>query len=87
MIKKNNNIVPWIYITLDLIGEEIIGTFCEKSLQKTNQKEFRIAKISKKKMMSLFVKGEGYDNQFNSLTDKKTSLYAMSYFPEPYTRS
>ena len=79
--------MPWIYITLDLIGEEIIGTFCEKYLQKTNQKEFRIAKILKKKMMSLCVKGEGYDNQFNSLTDKKTSLYAMSYFPEPYTRS
>ena len=87
MIKKNNNIAPWIYITLDLIGEEIIGTFCVKYLQKTNQKQFRIAKILKKKVMNLFVKGGGYDNPFNSLTDKKTSLYAMSYFAEPYTRS
>ena len=87
MIKKNNNIVPWIYITLNLIGEEVIGTFCVKYLQKKNQKEFRIAKILKKKVINLFAKGEGYDNPFNSLTDKKASLYAMSYFPGPYTRS
>ena len=30
----------WIYLICDLNGEEIIGTFCEKESQKTNQKEF-----------------------------------------------
>ena len=37
-ISKINNTVPWTYITNDLNGEEIIGTFYEKELQKTNQK-------------------------------------------------
>ena len=39
---KIKNTVPWTYIINDLNGEEIIGTFYEKELQKTNQKEFRI---------------------------------------------
>ena len=29
----------------DLNGEEIIGTFYEKELQRTNQQEFRIKKV------------------------------------------
>ena len=33
-----------MYIINDLNGEEIIGRFYEKELQKTNQKEFRIEK-------------------------------------------
>ena len=62
------------------------NVFC-KIFAKKNQKEFRISKILKKKVINLFAKGEGYDNPFNSLTDKKASLYAMSYLPGPYTRS
>ena len=42
MIKKIRNIVPWTYIINDLNGEETVGTFYEKELQKTNQNEFRI---------------------------------------------
>ena len=38
-----------IDVVNNLSGEEIIGTFYEKELQKTNQKEFRIEKIIKKK--------------------------------------
>ena len=36
---KNLNIlytVPWTYAVGDLNGEEIVGTFYEKELQKTN---------------------------------------------------
>ena len=51
-------------------GEEIIGSFYEKELQKTNQKEFRIEKIIKKKGDKLFVKWKGYDSWFNSWLDK-----------------
>ena len=47
-------------------GEEIIGSFYEKELQKTNQKEFRVEKVIKKKRNKLFVTGKGYDNSFNS---------------------
>ena len=44
VIKKVKNTVPWTYVINDLNGEKIIGTFYEKELQKTNQKEFRIEK-------------------------------------------
>ena len=33
------------YTINHLNGEKVIGTFYEKELQKTNQKEFRIEKI------------------------------------------
>ena len=42
MIKKIKNTVPWTYVISDLTGEETVGMFYEKELQKTNQKEFRV---------------------------------------------
>ena len=47
MIKEVENTVPWAYVIKDLNGEEIIGTFYEKELQKTNQEKFRIEKVIK----------------------------------------
>ena len=44
LVGKIKNTVPWTYVINDLNGGEIIGTFCERKLQKTNQKEFRIEK-------------------------------------------
>ena len=46
------------YIINDLNGEEIIGTFYEKELQKTNQKEFRIEKVIKKKVINYMSNGK-----------------------------
>ena len=37
------------YVISDLKGEETVGTFYEKELQKTNQKEFRVEKLIKRK--------------------------------------
>ena len=71
VVKKVKNTVPWKYVINDLNGEEIIGTFFEKELQKTNQKEFRIEKVLKKKGDKLYVKWKGYDNSFKSWIDKK----------------
>ena len=48
------NTVTWAYVINDLNGDEIIGTLYEKELQKTNQQEFRIEKVIKKK------KGDNY---------------------------
>ena len=59
------------YLINYLNGEEIIGTFYEKELQKTNQQEFRIEKVIKKKGNKLYVKWKGYDNSVNSWIDKK----------------
>ena len=71
MIKRVKNTVPWTYVINYLNGEEIIETFYEKELQKkTNQQEFRIEKVIKKKGDKLYVKWKGY-NSFNSWIDKK----------------
>ena len=55
----------------DLNGEEIIGTFCGKELQKTNQKEFRTEKVIKRKGNKLYDEWKSYDSSFNSWIDKK----------------
>ena len=44
VIKKIKNTVPWTYVSDDLNGEEIAGTFYEKELQKIDQQECRIEK-------------------------------------------
>ena len=44
MIEKVKNNVLSTYVISDLNGEEIVGTFYKKELQKTNQTEFRIEK-------------------------------------------
>ena len=46
--------------------EEITGTFYEKNLQKTNQKEFRIEKVIKRKGNKLYFKWKSCNNSFNS---------------------
>ena len=71
VIKEIKNTVPWTYVLNDLNGEEIIGTFYEKELQKIDQQEFRIEKVIKKTDDKLYVKWKGYDNSFNSWIDKK----------------
>ena len=65
------NTVSWTYVINNLNGEKIIGTFYEKELQKTNQREFRIEKTIKRKGDKLYVKWKGYDNSFNSWINKK----------------
>ena len=75
VISKIENIVPWTYVINDLNGEEIIGTFYEKELQKTNQQEFRIEKVIKRKGDKLYVKWKGYDSSFNSWIDKKDLVW------------
>ena len=41
IINKIKNTIPWTYITSDLNGESITGSFCEKGLQKTNPKKIQ----------------------------------------------
>ena len=68
VVKKNSALD--IYIS-DLNEEEIVGSFYEKELQKTNKKEFRIEKVIKRKGNKLYIKWKGYNNSFNSWIDKK----------------
>ena len=59
-----------VFVINDLNGEEITETFYEKELQKTNQEEFRIEKVIRRKGDKLYVKWKGYNNSFNSWIDK-----------------
>ena len=70
MIKKVKNILLFTYVIEHLNRKEIVGTFYEKELQKTNQTELRIKKVIKKKRDKFNVKWKDY-NSFNSLIDKK----------------
>ena len=87
VVKKVKSTVPWAHVINDLNGEEITGTFYEKELQKTNQEEFRIEKVIKRKGDKIYVKWKEYDNSFNSWIDKKrpNKYIKMSpYFRKPY---
>ena len=70
IISKIKKTVPWTYVTNDLNDEEIIGTFFEKELQKTDQKEFRIEKVLQREGDKLYLKWKGYDNSVNRWIDK-----------------
>ena len=62
IIKQIKNTAPWTYVISDLNGEKIVGSFYEKELQKTDQKEFRIEKVIKNKGDKLFVRWKRYDH-------------------------
>ena len=49
----------------------MVGTFCKKELQKTNQKVIRVEKAIKRKGDKLNVKWKRCDSSSNSLIDKK----------------
>ena len=59
VISKIKNTVPWTYLPSDFNGKKIVGKFYEKELQKTNQNEFRIEKVNKRKENTLYVKWKG----------------------------
>ena len=71
VVSKIRNTISWTYVVSDLNGEEIAGSFYEKELQNTNQKEIRIEKVLKKEGDKLYVKWKGYHNRFNSWIDKR----------------
>ena len=70
VIKKVKNTVPWTYVINDLNGEKMKENYKERELQKTNQEEFRIEKVIRRKGDKLYVKWKGYNNSFNSWIDK-----------------
>ena len=55
VITKVKSTVPWTYVISNLKGEEIVATFYEKELQKTNQKMFRVEKVIKRKCYRIYM--------------------------------
>ena len=55
-----------------LLMKKFLERFMKKNCKKeTNQEEFRIEKVIKRKEGKLYVTLKGYDNSFNSWIDKK----------------
>ena len=71
IIKNVKNTSPWTYVISELNGEEIVGMFYEKELEKKNKKEIRVGKVIKRKGDKLYVKWKGYTNSFKSWINKK----------------
>ena len=57
----------WVVLT----EKKLLELFAKNELQKTNQKEFRIEKVIKKRGDKLYVKWKGYDSSFLIWIDKK----------------
>ena len=58
VIKKGKSVVSWTYVISDLNVEEIAGTFYKKESQKTNQKELRVQKVIKRKVIKYILNGK-----------------------------
>ena len=71
VIKKVKNTLPWAYVISDFNGEKIVEIFYKTEQQKTNQRDFRVGKVIKRKGDKLYVKWKGYNSSFNSWIDKK----------------
>ena len=68
MVDKVMLTKPVTYKIVDLLGEEIKGSFYEKELQKAKQQTFRIEKALRRdnKKKEALVKWKGYSDKFNS---------------------
>ena len=53
--------------------KKLLEVFVKKNCKKTNQKEFRIEKVLKRKSDKLYDKWKGYNNSFSSWLIKKIS--------------
>ena len=73
LLAKLQSTVPWTWVINNLNGEEIIGTFYEKELQKINQEEFRIEKTIKRKGNKLYVQN------FIEFKNLKTSIFRIQF--------
>ena len=58
VINEIKNLVPWTYVINDLNGEEVTGSFYEKELQKTNQKQFKQRKYLKEMVINCMLNGK-----------------------------
>ena len=86
-IKKFKNTVLWTYVISDLKTEKTVATFYGKELQKRNQKEFKVEKVIKRKVINCMSSGKATIIILTVGLIKKMLLYKMSHFLEPLTHS
>ena len=58
VIERVRTTVPWTYVTEGINSEEIVGTFYEKELQKTNQTDITIEEVINKKVITYILSGK-----------------------------
>ena len=68
LLKKLKILCRGNILLMILMERKLLERFTKKKLQKTNKKEFRIAKVTKRKGDKSYVKG---NNSFNSWINKK----------------
>ena len=83
-VSKIKDTVLWAYVISDLNGESIAGAFYEKELQKTNQKELRIEKVLKEKVIKCMSSGKDTIVVLIVGLIKKTFIKMSQYFPKKF---
>ena len=64
--------VCWGHVFLVILKvKKLLARFTKKKLQKTNQKDFRVEKVIKRRSDKLYVKWKGSDSSLNRLVDEK----------------
>ena len=71
VIKKVKKLCQGHMLLIIFMEKNFFERFTKKNCKKTNQKEFRIEKVIKRKDDKLCVKWKGHNNSFNSWIDKK----------------
>ena len=66
VIKKVKILNHGHMLLMTLIDKQLLKIFTKKKLQKTNQRQFRIENVIRKKGNKLYVKWKGYNDSFNS---------------------
>ena len=69
VIKKGKILYHGHMLLVILKENKLLEHFMKTNCKKTNQKEFRIGKVIKRKGDKLYVKWKGYDSSFNSWID------------------
>ena len=83
--KKVENTVPWTIVNSDLIGEEIIGMFYKKELQKQIKQSLELKKYPREIMINYISNGKAIIILFIARLIRKMLLYKVSkYFPNLY---
>ena len=67
VIKKVKYTASWTYGIDNLNREETLGSFYEKGLQESNETEFRVEKVIKRRDYKLYAKWKRYNNFFKQL--------------------
>ena len=58
MIKKVRNTVPWTYVIHHLQMKKFLESFTKTSCKKKNQKELRIEKVKREKVINYMLNGK-----------------------------